>query len=82
MSNGKKYCNSVGYQAELFNQFFADQFTSPSNYDINIDHQGDTDLSVDQNSVYFLLKTVNANKALGPDGIHRKILNNCATSLV
>ena len=81
VSYGKKYCTSLGDQAELFNQFFADQFTSPSNYDISIDYQGDTDLSVSQNSVFFLLKTMNANKALGPDGIHGKILKNCATSL-
>ena len=78
---GSQYRNSPGDQAELFNQFFVDQFTSPSKYDIDIDYQGDTDFNIDQNSVYFLLKTMNANKALGPDGIHGKILKNCATSL-
>ena len=70
-------------QANLFNTFFHDQFSQPSNYDINIDYSSDSRFDIDFNHsrVRKLLSKVNSNKAHGPDGIHGKILKNCAIGL-
>ena len=70
-------------QSELFNDFFFAQFSSPSSYGINIDVSNDSrfDIVFDAKRVYELLKNINSNKAQGPDGIHGKILKNCASSL-
>ena len=70
-------------QAELFNTFFYEQFSEPSNYDIDIDYSSDSrfDIDFDQGRIHGLLSKVNSNKAQGPDGIHGKILKNCASGL-
>ena len=78
---GNRFRNDPGEQAELFNQFFADQFSTPSLYDIDIDFRDDIEVNISQKSVFLLLKNINSSKAKGPDGIHGKILKNCATSL-
>ena len=39
------------------------------------------DIDLDQNKVRKLLLNINSNKASGPDGIHGKILKNCANTL-
>ena len=80
---GQKFRNNKTDQAELFNDYFYDQFSSPSNYNININFQNDpwADFSITHQRIRSLLKNVNSNKAQGPDGIHGKILKLCAVSL-
>ena len=87
--------NSVNYndcfrtknaeQAELFNKFFYDQFSDESSYDIVIDNSPENqlvfDINFDQAEISTLLRNINPNKAQGPDGIHGKLLKNCAVSL-
>ena len=70
-------------QAELFNKFFFDQFSEPSVYDMDISYDNDTDFDIhfDHRTVRKLLSNINSNKAQGPDGIHGKILKNCAVGL-
>ena len=63
-------------QAELFNEFFFDQFSEESKYDIDIDmDQGDKfDINITTDSVFEQLMNLNQNKAPGPDDIHPTIL--------
>ncbi len=70
-------------QANMFNKFFSDQFSSASNYDIDIDFydDGKFDIDFDHRTVRKLLSNINSNKAHGPDGIHGQILKKCAVSL-
>ena len=70
-------------KATMFNNYFYEQFSEPSNYDIHIDYANDHnfDLTFSHREVRKLLSRINANKAGGPDGIHGKILKNCAVSL-
>ena len=75
--------NNPKDQSELFNDFFFAQFSSPSLYDISIDYSNDSrfDINFSIGRVRKLLNKINSNKAQGPDGIHGKILKNCANSL-
>ena len=71
-------------QANLFNTFFHKQFSQPSTYDIDYgDYSSDSrfDINFDYRHVRKLLLNINSNKAQGPDGIHGKILKNCALGL-
>ena len=71
-------------QAKLFNEFFYEQFSDESSYDIDINMNGDDqfkDLRFHELDVLLLLKNVNPSKAAGPDGIHGMVLKNCAASL-
>ena len=90
-SNSSRIPESVYYQdrirskpidqASLFNDFFADQFSSPSLYNIEIDYSVDFDIAFDANTVETHLKNLNVNKAPGPDNFHGQILKNCSKSL-
>ena len=64
----------------MFNDFFFDQFSEESKYDIDIDmDQGEKfDINFSSDIVFEQLKNLNQNKAPGPDGFHPKILKNCA----
>ena len=75
--------NNLQDQTELFNKFFSDQFSDPSNYDIPINFRNDYghDFSISHSDVRNLLKNVNSNKAQGPDGIHGMVLKKCALSI-
>ena len=75
--------NKPSEKAELFNNYFYDQFSGQSDYNINIGWSNDQvfDIDLDQNKVRKLLLNINSNKASGPDGIHGKILKNCANTL-
>ena len=70
-------------QAKIFNKFFSDQFSDKSNYNVIIDDLNDPlydiDFTVSEVSVF--LRNINANKAQGPDGVHGRILKNCAATL-
>ena len=80
--NGK-YRNNPKDQAALFNQFFGDQFSEASNYDIDIDWLNDDENDIDFSiaKVRNLLKKVKPSKAAGPDHIHGMVLKNCAYGL-
>ena len=71
-------------QANLFNEFFYEQFSDESSYEIDIDMSSDDQfmgLRFHELDVLLLLKDVNSGKAAGPDGIHGLVLKNCAASL-
>ena len=83
VSYNNRFRNNPQDQAELFNTYFADQFSDPSNYDIDVDFTNDTlnGIDISHQRVRSLLKKVNINKTAGPDGIHGKILKHCASSI-
>ena len=62
------------HQAELFNEFFYQQFSEASNYSIPIDFSDDNrfDVDFDHTKIRKLLAKINSNKAHGPDAIHGK----------
>jgi hypothetical protein len=68
-------------QADLFNNFFRDQFSSPSKYDIQINYSVNHDITFSIPLIEKFLKNLDPNKAPGPDKIHGKILKNCAKNL-
>ena len=79
-----RYIRSVRRdQCDIFNQFFYNQFSDPSLYNINIDFSNDpyNDFVIDHARVRKLLLKINTNKAQGPDKIHGKILKECALGL-
>ena len=83
VSYNGRFRNNISDQTELFNQYFFDQFSEPSNYDIPINFLDDAGANfvVNHTEVRTLLKKLNPNKAQGPDGIHGKILKNCAVGI-
>ena len=78
-----RFRNKSSEKAELFNSYFYEQFSGPSNYNTHISWSNDQTFDIDfnRNRVRKLLSSVNSNKASGPDGIHGKILKNCSESL-
>ena len=68
-------------QANLFNTFFYEQFSCPSNYNIDINYNTNFDIQFEEQDVYVILKNLDPNKAPGPDKIHGKVLKSCAKSL-
>ena len=70
-------------KTNMFNDFFYEQFSERSNYNIPIDFSSDDRFEIlfCHRKVRKLLVKINSNKAYGPDGIHGKILKNCAVSL-
>ena len=78
-----RFRNNNSDQAELFNSFFEEQFSDKSNYDIRINFRNDDlrDYVISTADVRSLLMRINPNKSPGPDGIHGKVLKNCAVSL-
>ena len=67
----------------MFNNFFYNQFSSASNYDIDIDFNIDESFEIDFNvgKVYNILTNLDSNKAQGPDNIHGLVLKKCASAL-
>ena len=68
-------------QADLFNSFFYEQFSSQSNYEIKINYNNLNQVHFSVPDVKNILKNLDPNKAPGPDQIHGKILKNCASAL-
>ena len=70
-------------KVELFNNYFYEQFSGPSNYNTDINFSNDQvfDIDFNRNRVHKHLSNNSSNKASGPDGIHGKILKNCSESL-
>ncbi|MCP4461126.1 MAG: hypothetical protein GY816_24360, partial [Cytophagales bacterium] len=81
--HGSRFRSNLSDQANLFNNYFYDQFSDDSSYDIDINYYDDqfSDLRFDGHDVFLILKAINTSKAAGPDGIHGKVLKNCAGSL-
>ena len=79
--------SNVTEQAELFNNHFYNQFSTPSQYDIEADDNHDNniadsiDIDINHTRIRKILLDLNVNKAQGPDGIHGKILKNCAINI-
>ena len=74
-------------QANLFNTFFHEQFSSPSSYDVHVDNTH-TQHDIDYASTLFsssrivdILTKLNTRKAMGPDKIHGEVLKKCASTL-
>ena len=80
--NGRYRNNSLD-KADLFNSYFYEQFSEKSFYDVDVDWTNDDAFNIDFNHrrIRKLLGNINSNKACGPDGIHGKVLKNCASSL-
>ena len=80
--NGR-YRTNAKDKADLFNDFFCDQFSGGSEYGIPIDWSNDEAFHIEfpPSKVKSLLSNINSNKACGPDSIHGKLLKNCANSL-
>ena len=72
-------------QANLFNNFFKDQFSDKSSYNIDIDNSVNSSekfgISFNTIDISLALKDINPNKAHGPDGIPGRILKYCAPTL-
>ena len=81
MNYHARFRSDPGDKAELFNDFFADQFTDASNYNIDIDYSRDFNIVFERSRISHYLKLLNVNKAPGPDKCHGKLLKNCAESL-
>ncbi|RYE05026.1 MAG: hypothetical protein EOP33_07750, partial [Rickettsiaceae bacterium] len=76
-------------QAELFAEFFATNFNSPSTISVLVDGST-TSCGEPSNHVLFELSNnfildellnIDTSKGIGPDGIHPLVLKNCASSL-
>ena len=67
----------------MFNEYFYDQFSCPSNYNIDIDwsHDHFNDIDFSPEMILRILSNINSNKAHGPDGMHGQVLKNCARTL-
>ena len=81
---GERFRSNPTDQANIFNEYFYDQFSESSDYNIDIDMNRDgrfMDLRFHRHDVYLILKHINPSKAAGPDGIHGNVLKNCAASL-
>ena len=70
-------------QADLFNDYFYQQFSEPSSYQTHIDFTNDHIFYIDFNysRICQLLLKIDPNKAQGPDNINGRVLKNCAKSL-
>ena len=70
-------------QAELFNNFFYDQFSTKSSYSIDVDFSSDDfiDFKFDENKIIQILLGLDTNKSSGPDEISGMVLKNCVYSL-
>ena len=70
-------------KADMFNEFFYNQFSEASEYDINITFDTDSTFDIDFNvaRVRDIISKLDSNKAQGPDNIHGLILKKCACVL-
>ena len=66
-------------KANLFNQYFFQQFSEVSDYDIDINFENDSefDINLSTERIKELLNSVNTNKAGGPDEIPGIVVKRC-----
>ena len=79
MNYKNRYRTKPVDQANLFNEYFYEQFCDESSYDIDINMSTENyfmDLTFHSLDVLLLLKEVHSSKAAGPDGIHGMVLKN------
>ena len=77
-----KYRSNTHDQCEIFNNFFTDQCSDASNYNIAYGPSREFDsFRISSSTVFNFLKMVKPKKAPGPDGISGYILKHCASSL-
>ena len=67
--------------ANLYNNFFFEQFSERSTYNTSPDWTSDIEIDFCHRKIRRLLSNINSNKSCGPDGIHGKVLKMCAVSL-
>ena len=70
---------NVETKANLFNQYFFQQFSEVSDYDIDINFENDSDfdINISPERIEELLNNVNTNKAGGLDEIPGIVLKRC-----
>ena len=75
--------SKAGVKATMFNNFFCEQFSLPSTYDIHIDYSSQDDFEIDFSStrIQQLMNDINVNKSSGPDQIPGIVLKKCAPSI-
>ena len=83
MNYGSKVRSSNKEVANMFNQYFFDQLSDPSKYDIEIDFSNDPfrNMFFDEKTIFDLLIKTNVNKAAGPDKMDSKLMKYCARGL-
>ena len=83
VSYGNQMKSNRKDQCKLFNEFFCDQFSESSLYNIQIDYSNDNlyNLDFSEEKIAYLLKNFDSNKSPGPDEIHGHFLKNCSSSL-
>ena len=78
------YANDAKKQADLFNEYFYDQFSAASAYSTDIDFTNDSnfiDFHFDPDQISNILKDIDTNKSPCPDGITGTVLKKCSSSL-
>ena len=79
------YANDSKKQADLFNEYFYDQFSAGSvlyNTDINFENDNNfIDFHFYPDQISNILKDIDTNKSPGPDGITGTVLKKCLSSL-
>ena len=83
VSYGNRIRSNPKDQCELFNEYFYNQFSTPSTYNINIDYTNDHlfRINFEPEKIKTHLLAINPNKAQGPDLIHGRVLKECASTL-
>ena len=78
-----KHANCPTKKTTLFNEYFYKQFSEKSSYNVHIDFQHDqfANFNITLATVLGELRNINANKAVGSDGIHGTVLKMCAATL-
>ena len=80
MKNNNRISSNNVDKANMFNDYFFEQFSNESTYDVDIDFSNDhIDFSCTRMKQF--LDNININKAPGPDGIHGCVLKYCSISL-
>ena len=76
VSYGGRTASEPTAKAKLFNEYFRNQFSDASNYNIDIDFQNDSNFEIDfsETRIKSILNTLDVNKAQGPDGINGSVL--------
>ena len=75
--NGHEFRDCENIMMTIFNEFFFDQFSLESKYEIEIDMEINDrffDMKFHELDVLLFLKDINPSKTAGPDGIHGMVL--------